>query len=60
MKITDVTTTLIHNPDSEAIQDATIPPPKPGTKGRTTVFIHIPFIRWTRVPNIPSTLMGEG
>ena len=41
MKITDVTTTLIHNPDADAIQDATIPPLKPGTRGRTTVFIHI-------------------
>ena len=41
MKITDVTTTLIFNPDADAIQDATIPPLKPGTRGRTTVFIHI-------------------
>ena len=41
MKITDVTTTLIYNPDADAIQDATIPPLKPGTRGRTTVFIHI-------------------
>ena len=41
MKITDVTTTLIHNPDSDVIQDATIPPPTPGARGRTTVFIHI-------------------
>ena len=41
MKITDVTTTLIHNPDADVIQDATIPPPTPGARGRTTVFIHI-------------------
>ncbi len=41
MKITDVTTTLIYNPDAAVIQDATIPPPKPGTSGRTTIFIHI-------------------
>ena len=41
MKITDVTTTFIFNPDAEVIQDATIPPPKPGARGRSTIFIHI-------------------
>ena len=41
MKITDVTTTLVFNPHAEVIQDATIPPPKPGATGRSTVFIHV-------------------
>ena len=41
MKITDVTTTFIFNPDAAVIQDATMPPPKPGTQGRSTIFIHI-------------------
>ena len=33
IKITDITTTLLHNPEGFAIQDATIPPLKEGAKG---------------------------
>ena len=32
MKVTEVTTTLLHNPDAEAFQDRTMPPPKPGAR----------------------------
>ena len=41
IKITDVTTTLLHNPEGFAVQDATIPPLKEGAKGSTALFVHI-------------------
>jgi L-alanine-DL-glutamate epimerase-like enolase superfamily enzyme len=41
MKITDVSTTVVHNPEAFVIQDATIFPPKPGTKGSNALFVHI-------------------
>ncbi len=41
MKITDVTTTMLLNPEAPAIQDATIPPLKPGAKGRMGLWVHI-------------------
>lgn len=41
MKITDIRTTQVFNPDASHFQDATMPPPKPGAKGRSTIFIHI-------------------
>ncbi len=41
MKIVDVTTTQLHYPQGRPIQDATIPPPKPGTGGRGALFVHI-------------------
>ena len=41
MRITDVRTTQVFNPNLRHYQDATMPPPKPGARGRSTVFIHI-------------------
>jgi len=41
MKITDVTTTTLYNPEAFVIQDATIFPPRPGAKGRHGLFVHI-------------------
>ena len=41
MKITDVTTTLLFDPDGFVFQDSTIPPPPPGAKGRSSLFVHI-------------------
>ena len=41
MRITDVTTTVLHNPDVPAVQDATMPPPPPGSGGRSQLFVHI-------------------
>ncbi len=41
MKITEVRTTWMVDPDGFVIQDATIPPPKPGAKGRSALFVHI-------------------
>ena len=41
MKITHITTTLIHDPNAMAFQDSTMPPPRPGAKGRDTVLIFI-------------------
>ncbi len=41
MKIIDVTTTSLHYPIGRPIQDATIPPPRPGSDGRTALFVHI-------------------
>ena len=41
MRITDVTTTVLHNPDVPAVQDATMPPPAPGSGGRSQLFVHI-------------------
>ena len=41
MRITDVTTTVLHNPDVPAVQDATMPPPGPGAGGRSQLFVHI-------------------
>lgn len=38
MKITDVSTTLLHYPDVPAFQDATVPKPIPG---RSQIFVHI-------------------
>ena len=41
MKIIDVRTTAVFNPDASHYQDATMVPPTPGAKGRSTVFVHI-------------------
>src|SRR3990172_9811422 len=41
MKITDVTTTMLRDPQGFVIQDATIPPPKRGARGRSALFVHI-------------------
>lgn len=41
MKITDVTTTQLFDPDAPPIQDATIPPPTPGAGGRGQLFVHV-------------------
>ena len=41
MKITDVTTTMLRNPEGFVIQDATIPPLKPGAKGSMGLWVHI-------------------
>lgn len=41
MLITDVTTTLLRHPEGRPIQDATIYPPPPGTRGRSQLFIHV-------------------
>ena len=41
MRITDVTTTVLSYPHAAPIQDATIPPPRPGSGGRSQLFVHI-------------------
>lgn len=41
MKITDVSTTMLHDPQGFVIQDATIPPPRRGARGRNALFVHI-------------------
>ena len=41
MKITDVTTTLLFDPEGFVIQDATIPPRPPDAKGGGQLFVHI-------------------
>ncbi len=41
MKIVDVTTTMLHDPEGFVIQDATIFPPKEGAQGRSALFVHI-------------------
>jgi L-alanine-DL-glutamate epimerase-like enolase superfamily enzyme len=41
VKITDVTTTVLFYPHTKPIQDATIPPPRPGAGGRGQLFVHI-------------------
>jgi len=41
LKITDVTTTMLRYPHGKPIQDATIPPPKPGSEGRSALFVHV-------------------
>ncbi len=41
MRITDVTTTVLSYPHAAPIQDATIPPPPPGSGGRSQLFVHI-------------------
>ena len=42
MRITDVTTTVLHYPHGKPIQDATIPPPKPGAEGgRGGLWVHL-------------------
>ena len=41
MKITDVTTTIIHCPDAFVFQDATVFAPEPGAKGKNALFVHI-------------------
>jgi L-alanine-DL-glutamate epimerase-like enolase superfamily enzyme len=41
MKITDVTTTFLKDPEGFVIQDATIFPPKKGAAGRSALFVHI-------------------
>ena len=41
MKITNVSTTVLHYPEGRAIQDATIPTPPDGAVGRSQLFVHI-------------------
>ncbi len=41
MKITNVTTTMIRNPDGFVFQDATVPQVKRGTRGTTGLWVHI-------------------
>ena len=41
MKIVDVTTTLLRDPEGFVIQDATIFPPAPGAHGRSALFVHV-------------------
>jgi len=41
MKIVDVTTTMLHDPEGSVIQDATIFPPRPGARGRNALFVHV-------------------
>ena len=41
MKIVDVTTTMLFNPEGFLIQDATIFQPKEGAKGTKGFFVHI-------------------
>lgn len=41
MKITNVSTTVLHYPEGAPIQDATIPPPREGSGGRGQLFVHI-------------------
>ncbi|NQW16038.1 MAG: mandelate racemase/muconate lactonizing enzyme family protein [Chloroflexi bacterium] len=41
MKITDVTTTILFNPDGFVAQDSTIPTPPAGAKGSSSLFVHI-------------------
>jgi D-arabinonate dehydratase/D-galactarolactone cycloisomerase len=41
MIITDVTTTMLRNPEGFVIQDATIPPLKPGAIGSMGLWVHI-------------------
>ena len=41
MKITDVTTTMLLDPEGFVIQDATIPPPKHRAAGRAGLWVHI-------------------
>ncbi|MBM3959759.1 MAG: mandelate racemase/muconate lactonizing enzyme family protein [SAR202 cluster bacterium] len=41
MKITDVTTTMLRDPEGFVIQDATIPPPRRGARGRSALFVHL-------------------
>jgi D-galactarolactone cycloisomerase len=41
MKIVDVTTTMLRDPEGFVIQDSTIFPPKDGAKGRSALFVHI-------------------
>ncbi len=41
MKITKITTTVLHDPDGFVVQDATTPPVDPSAKGRSQLFVHI-------------------
>ena len=41
MKITEIKTTLLYDPNGFVVQDATIPPIPSGTKGRSQLFVHI-------------------
>ncbi len=41
MKITEVTTLMLHNPDAPHVQDGTIPDFKPGSKGRSQLFVYV-------------------
>ncbi len=72
--ITELTTTSLHYPHGKAIQDATIPPPKPGMEGRSALFVHIktdegveglgtgtggPAVRAVIERNLKDLLVGE-
>lgn len=41
MKITEITSTILHDPNGFVIQDATIPPIDPNAKGRSQLFVQI-------------------
>jgi len=41
MRITDVSTLLLHDPDGEAFQDATMLPPPTGARGRRVLFVEV-------------------
>ena len=41
MKITEVSTTILYDPEGMVFQDSTIPDPPPGAKGRSALFVHI-------------------
>ena len=41
MKITDLNTTVLFNPDARPVQDATLPQASPGTGGRGQLFVHV-------------------
>jgi len=41
MKITEITSTILHDPEGYVIQDATIPPIDPNAKGRSQLFVQI-------------------
>ena len=41
VKITEIKTTMMHDPNGFVIQDATIPPIDPSATGRSQLFVHI-------------------
>ena len=41
MRIIQVGTTLLHNPEGFVFQDATVPAPPPGASGRSQLFVHV-------------------
>ena len=74
MRIVDVTTTMLRYPHGRPIQDATIPPPRPGSEGRSALFVHVktdagveglgtgtggPAVRAVIEHNLKDVLIGE-